>query len=397
MAKKLFAVLSFICVAFLMGANAFAIVKQVDKVRMGQQKDATRLVLESKYQTVKPIKTFSLVSPPRFVLDFPETKFKTDVVHLKTPKGGIIKGVRQGLFKPGVTRMVIDLEKPAKPSVFALKKSGSKGHRLVVDLSPASSKEIASQQKLQKRMAAVKAKAPEVVTFDKKTEDIIVVIDAGHGGVDPGAIGKYKTYEKHITLAVAKKVAAEINKKKGYKAYLTRSKDIFVPLSERVKMAQRRRADVFVSVHADAHKNRKVRGGSVYVLSDKSSDREASRLARNANRGDLIAGIRMNNEPSYVQKILIDLTQRETMNKSALLAKEVLDQMKGAVKVRKKKVAFAGFRVLKAPEIPSILVEMSYLSNPTEEKQLRSKKHQQRLAKAIASGVENYVTKHRYN
>lgn len=397
MLNKLYALLV-ITIMSLVSGDAFAVAKQVDKVRMGQHDAITRLVLESKYQTIKPIKTFSLVSPPRFVLDFPETKFKTDVMHLAVPKGGIVKGVRQGLFKPGVTRMVIDLEKPAKPSIFALKKNRTKGHRLVVDLSPANAKEIASQQKIQKRLAAVKKKATaEVVSYDKVTEDIIVVIDAGHGGVDPGAVGKYKTYEKNITLAVAKKLAKEINAKEGYKAYLTRSKDIFVPLTERVKMAQRRRADVFVSIHADAHRSRKVRGGSVYVLSDKSSDREAARLARHANRGDLVAGIKMDDEPSYVQKILIDLTQRETMNKSALLAKEVLDKMDGVVKIRKDKVAFAGFRVLKAPEIPSILVEMSYLSNPTEEKMLRNSKNQKRIAKAIAAGVENYVTKHRYN
>ena len=395
MLKKI--IFSFFAVFFASGVAEAAV--RVDKVRLGQHNDSTRLVLESSYSEVKPIKTFSLVSPARFVIDFPETDFKPDVNALETPTGGIIKGVRQGLFKPGVTRMVLDLEKPAKPTTFTLKKSKHSGYRFVVDLTPADDQEIASQEKTQKRLESVKERTmPQIIApIPKNNDDIIVVIDAGHGGVDPGAVGKYKTYEKDITLAVAKQLYKQINEKKGYKAYLTRDRDIFVPLDERVKIAQRRQATLFVSIHADSHRNRKVSGGSVYVLSDKSSDREAARLARHANRGDLVAGIRMDDEPSYVQQILIDLTQRETMNKSAFLAKEVLDKLDGTVKIRKEKVSFAGFRVLKAPEIPSILVEMSYLSNPTEERQLKSKNQQRNIAASIASGIESYIQKHRYN
>ena len=383
-----------VCTVFF---ATYSLAATVDHVRFGVHADKTRVVFESP-RSVKPIRKFILHNPPRYVVDLPETKFTSGRTAFSAPHNAFVKGVRQGLFKPGVTRVVVDLKRPVKAKFFALGKNRKSGHRLVVDLSAASQADISAQKKAIAKMRAEKAKEDVEVTVieapQKKSGDIVIVIDPGHGGVDPGAVGKYKTYEKNITLAVGKALHRKINAIPGYKAYLTRHKDIFIPLRDRVRYAQRKHADLFISLHADAHENRKVRGGSVYVLSDKSSDKEAARLARDANRGDLMAGMSLKEEPNYVRQILIDLTQRDTMNKSALLAKEILEDMDTAVYVRKKEVAFAGFRVLKAPGIPSVLVEMSYISNPKEERMLRKASNQNKIAESIARGVQGYMREH---
>ncbi|MFT7144025.1 MAG: N-acetylmuramoyl-L-alanine amidase [Alphaproteobacteria bacterium] len=384
---------SFLFVSF----DASAIV--VKKVRLGQHGEMTRVVLESD-QVIKP-EYFSLQTPPRFVLDFKKSDFKVEVGHLKLPAGGIIEGVRQGLFKPGVTRMVVDLDRAVNASVFNIPASKGKGHRLVIDLKPATKAQIAKQKAKLKSLQAQKRSKPRAVEIfervKKKSNEVVVVLDPGHGGVDPGAVGRNRTYEKHVVLQIAKKLKTELEKTKGVRVYLTRSKDIFVPLKDRVAFAQRKNADMFVSIHADAHSDRRIKGGSVYALSDSASDKEAHRLARNANKGDLIAGMDMREESKNVKSILIDLTQRETMNKSAILAADILGVMRDKVSVRKEKVAFAGFRVLKAPEIPSVLVEVTYLSNVREERKLKQRDHQQLLAKSIAKGVNKYIKKHRLN
>jgi N-acetylmuramoyl-L-alanine amidase len=236
---------------------------------------------------------------------------------------------------------------------------------------------------------------PSIITSGKKRRDkIIVVIDPGHGGVDPGAIGKNKTYEKDVVLSISKQVRDIINDTPGYMAYMTRDRDVFIPLAQRVRTAQRKQADLFVSIHADAHANREIRGGSVYVLSETSSDKEAERLARLANEGDMVAGIDLSEEDDQVRDILIDLVQRETMNKSAVFAREMLNEMNRVVKMRSTEPRFAGFRVLKAPEVPAILIEASYMSNPEDEKMLNNAKAQKRLADSIARGIFNYSRKY---
>tara|TARA_R110000868_G_scaffold190862_2_gene434951 strand:- start:16730 stop:17917 length:1188 start_codon:yes stop_codon:yes gene_type:complete len=395
MYQRVFGALFLIFMCF--SVSAFSVT--VDKIRIGQHGDMTRVVLESN-KAIKP-EHLLLQNPPRFVIDFPKSHFKMDVHHVELPKNGIVNGVRQGLFKPGVTRMVVDLNKAVTASIFNIPASKGKGHRLVMDLKPATQAQIASQIASQRAKEDRESRIPRAAEiFErvvKKSNEVIVVLDPGHGGVDPGAVGRKRTYEKHVVLDIAKKLKLELEKVGGVKVYLTRSKDIFVPLKERVAFAQRKNADLFVSIHADAHSNRNIKGGSVYALSDSASDREASRLARNANKGDLIAGIDMRDESKDVTNILIDLTQRETMNKSAILAADILNVMRDKVSVRKDKVAFAGFRVLKAPEIPSVLVEVTYISNIKEEKRLKQRDHQQRIASSIAKGVHNYIKKHRLN
>ncbi len=384
------------CILFLLcfcmfSASVEAADSSILKVRVGQHGDKTRVVLESS-KPIKP-KVFTLSSPHRVVLDFGNVKFKGSLSQVVYPENSLVNKMRQGLFKPKKVRMVFDVRRPVKTVVFSIPKSRGKNHRFVIDLLPTKVfvKKTPVIKNAPKRMQApVVRKRPERTVNDP----VVVVIDPGHGGVDPGAIGRKKTYEKHITLSVAKRLQRQINALSGFKAYLTREKDIYIKLASRVKKAHQKRADIFVSLHADAHKSRKVRGGSIYVLSQKSSDKEAARLAKDANQGDIIAGVDLQHERKDVRDILISLAQRETMNKSALLGQEVLIRMKKVTKMRKSKIMFAGFRVLKAPEIPSILVEMAYLSNPAEEKKLRTRSQQERIAKSIADGIKAYAKKH---
>ncbi|MAI07747.1 MAG: N-acetylmuramoyl-L-alanine amidase [Magnetococcales bacterium] len=370
----------------------------VEKVRLGQHDEMTRVVLESN-KAIKP-KFFHLQSPPRFVLDFERTDFKLDISHMDLPDNGMVKGLREGLFKPKVTRMVVDLKKAAVARVFNIPASKNKGHRLVIDLKPASDAQVAKQKKEFNKLQAENRKQQIEEIFeviDKKSEEVIVVLDPGHGGVDPGAIGKGKTYEKNVVLQIAKKLKKELEGRENVKVYLTRDRDIFVPLKDRVAIAQRKKADLFISIHADAHNDRRIKGGSIYVLSDRASDREAARLARHANDGDAVAGFDMSHETRDVQNILIDLTQRETKNKSVMLANDILSHMKRNIDVKRDNVSFAGFRVLKAPEIPSVLVEVTYLSNTSEERKLKRRDHQERIARTIAQGVNRFIDQNRLN
>lgn len=368
-------------------AAAWAGVPTVNKVRLGQHGDKTRVVLE----TGEPItpRIFTLSNPPRVVLDFKTTHFKQGLGGIKVPKNSLVKKMRQGAFKPGVTRMVLDVKQNVKAKLFTIPAKGSLNHRIVVDLTPGAQVQAGAGRGTVSRLApVVRPKPPRL-----KDEPFVIVIDPGHGGVDPGAVGLKKTYEKNVVLAVSKHLQNALQKIPNTKVYLTRNKDVFLKLDDRVKFAQRRHADLFISLHADAHRVRKVKGGSVYVLSEKASDKEAARLAQEANRGDQIAGLDISQESREVQNILIDLSQRETMNQSALLAQSILQKLTGVTTLRKRKVLFAGFRVLKAPEIPSVLIELAYLSNPVEERQLRRGSHQKAVAQAIASGVEAYLLK----
>jgi N-acetylmuramoyl-L-alanine amidase len=375
--------------AWVVMATAWAAPSVVGKVRLGQHGEKTRVVLE--VDTPVTPRIFTLSGPLRVVLDFKNTRFSQSMEDIKIPTASLVGKMRQGAFKPGVTRMVLDVKQNVKASLFTIPAKGSFGHRIVVDLFPRSQARGGDQGNTTSRLApVVRPKPPRL-----KGQQFVIVIDPGHGGVDPGAVSMKKIYEKNVVLSVSKYLQKELQKIPNTKVHLTRNKDVFLKLDDRVKFAQRRHADLFISLHADAHKVRKVRGGSVYVLSEKASDKEAARLAREANRGDQFAGLDISHESREVQNILIDLSQRETMNQSALLAQSILQELTGVTRVRKRKVLFAGFRVLKAPEIPSVLIELAYLSNPEEERQLRRSSHQRALARAVASGVEKYLLKAR--
>lgn len=393
--KKLLAILALT----VLSINASAI-NDVAKVRIGEKKKDTRLVFQATKNGIIAVKkVFQLNNPPRLVIDMPTTKFKADVAHLSIDPQSNVKAIRQGVFSGSTHRVVVDLKQGMKYKYFKLGKTKTMGERLVVDLMPTSKAKYYKPKatttksiKTSGNKLSVKAN----ITSAKKKK-FIVMIDAGHGGVDPGAVGKISrrksVYEKTITLSLAKKLQKEINRYSNMKAYLTRSTDKFVPLRTRIKRATKKNADLFISIHADAHNNSKVRGGSVYILSENSSDKEAARLARIANRGDEVAGVILKNEARDIQSILIDLTQRESMNKSALLAQDVLKNMKNVVLVKHTKAKFAGFVVLKSADIPSILVESSYISNPKDRAILTNPRKQTQLAKAIAKGTYQYLKK----
>ena len=235
----------------------------------------------------------------------------------------------------------------------------------------------------------VPTKPASLVASKKRT----IVIDPGHGGVDPGAIGVSGIYEKHITLAAARDLKEHLERTGRFKVYLTRDRDVFIRLRGRIEIARERKADLFLSVHADTIRNRKIRGLSVYTLSEKASDKEAGELADRENKSDLIAGIDLSHESEEVTNILIDLAQRETMNQSARLASLLVDELKSRVKVLRNPHRFAGFAVLKAPDVPSVLIEMGFLSNRDDESALRSKSHRRKVAHSIAAAVDAYFQK----
>ena len=378
---------------------ALATVAQADKtpvvenVRVGQHKLVTRVVLESDMPL--DVKLFTLPNPDRVVLDMPTTKFKQDLPNVTLPPSSLVTRMRQGAFKPGVTRMVIDMSLPVAVTKFAIPANGKFKHRLVLDLSPTTQHD--DETSLTERVAKAEPKplkSEPTVTIKQPGAPIVVMLDPGHGGVDPGAVTRRGKYEKNVVLAVAKYIKDELRGNPNVEVYLTRDDDTFIPLQERVRKAQLKKADIFVSLHADANLTRTVRGATVYSLSDKASDSEAARLARHANEGDLIAGVDMRNETPEVRDILIDLTQRETMNRSVFLGQSIMGELGKVAYLRKKEVLFAGFRVLKAPEIPSVLVELGYMSNPTEEQKLLSTSYQRELAASIAEGIELFAKNH---
>lgn len=395
MLKKLIIMIS-LCVFSI---NSFAI-NSVSKLRIGENQDRTRIVFEAPVSaSITSKKIFQLKTPHRLVIDMPTTNFKADLDKVSIHPKSVIKEIRQGIFNKNTHRMVIDLKTGVKYKYFKISKKGKIGDRLVVDLMPSKHAKYYTPKK-----APVSYSSPLKKTITINTKDIkkqikknfVIMIDPGHGGVDPGAVAKHgrkKVYEKTITLQIAKKLQKELNRYPNITAHLTRSSDIFVPLRTRIKRATKKNADLFISIHADSHANKRVRGGSVYILSENSSDKEAARLARIANRGDEVAGVILKNEARDIQSILIDLTQRESMNKSALLAKDILKYMKDVVLVKHTKAKFAGFVVLKSADIPSILLEASYLSNYTDRSLLVNPYKQSKLAKAVARGVKDYINK----
>ena len=386
---RLFAGLLAMLLAVALNVSAaHAAALAIQAVRVGQNGQVTRLVLETNHP-IKP-QVFDLQHPDRLVLDMPTLTVKPDLNKVDLPPHSLLQGLRDGIFNEKTHRLVLDLAQGVKFNSFGIPGSGKEGYRFVLDMQPSGPKEPTVLARHET------AKTPAIKPIPtRKTRDFVAVIDPGHGGIDPGAIGQHKTYEKDVVLAIARRVRDNLNSKPGFKVYLTRDSDTFVRLQDRVKKAQRHRADVFISIHADAHDDRRVRGGSVYVLSERASDKEAARLAMVANQGDTVAGMQLTDENRDVRDILIDLAQRETMNSSALLAKSLIQKLDKTTRMRSDDIKFAGFRVLKAPDIPSILIETAYISNPREERMLRSSAGQKELGNAIAEGIEAYVRKYR--
>ncbi|TNE40489.1 MAG: N-acetylmuramoyl-L-alanine amidase [Alphaproteobacteria bacterium] len=362
----------------------------VTEVRMGLHGNRTRFVME---MSEKPaFNLFLLANPYRIVIDMPELDWKANE---NAPRNrGLIENYRYGLFKKNTSRVVLDVKGPVEIlRTVVLPPTAGKPYRFFIDIKPTdqASFMIEVKERREQRLASELSAPQQPVVETPAERKYTVVIDAGHGGIDPGAIGRSGTYEKNVTLAIAKKLFAILSKKPNYHPILTRDDDTFLALRERVNVARQANADMFISIHADSISRPDFRGATVYTLSETASDDEAAEIAHDANKSDVIGGVDLSAQDDTVQGILIDLAQRETMNFSVRLAEMILPELaKSKIKTRGRSHRFAGFRVLKAPDVPSVLVETGYISNREDEKMLNSSAGQARIAGAIARAVSDY-------
>ncbi len=360
-------------------------------IRTGEHDQTTRFVLELS----EPVKyrVFLLPDPYRVVIDLPLVTWSLGR-DVPVDRRSIIQRYRYGQFTAETSRVVLDINGPAIiHRDFTLAKNGSPGHRIVIDLKSTSRKTFmaaVAKQRQQRRKSATPVPAIKPNRADQKW---VVVVDPGHGGIDPGASSLNGLFEKKLVLSVGKELARQLTASGRYQVVMTRRRDRFLSLKQRVSVARRSQADLFISIHADTIANRKVRGATVYTLSETASDKEAEELARKENTADIIAGVDLTEQSDEVTGILIDLAQRETMNLSAGFAEMLVPELGKAMVLRTKSHRFAGFRVLKAPDVPSVLVELGYLSNRSDERFLRSKKGQRALSKAIVNAVDRYFSR----
>jgi len=347
---------------------------EVRGLRMWPAPDNTRLVFDLSAPAEHSL--FTLRNPNRIVIDLKNTKV-SGALPSATYNESRIKGLRYAKRGDNGVRVVLDLNNAVKPKSFVLKPHGSYGHRLVVDLFDAEkSKNVTIAKKY-------------VYKPKKHARDLIIAIDAGHGGEDPGAIGQRGTREKDVVLKIAKELEKLIKRERGMKPLMVRTGDYYIGLKERVKKAQIAQADLFISIHADAFKNGKARGTSVFILSERGASSDlASYLADSENSADLNGGVSSTND-SLLNLVLADMVKNSTLEDSHQIASKVLSGLKGVNRLHKKTVEQAGFRVLKAGR-PAILVETAFISNRSEERKLRTKKHQRALAKAIFKGTRAY-------
>lgn len=365
---------------------------QLSATRLWPSPDYTRITLEAAEPV--PHKFFTLSNPERLVIDLEGVQASATLDALTAQLGSddpYIGAIRVGVNRPGVMRVVLDLKSAVKPSVFQLPPLGQYGHRLVVDLYPAAG-EIAADLPAAVVPAVAEPGKPAVPQYARL---ITVAIDAGHGGEDPGAIGANGSHEKHITLAVAKKLKQKIDAQENMRAVLIRDGDYFVPLAQRVSKARAVKADLFVSIHADAFIKPHARGSSVFALSENGATSVAANwLAKKENDADLVGGVNIDVKDPFLKRTLIDLSQTATINDSLRLGQAVLRKIGDVNTLHKPHVEQAGFAVLKAPDIPSILIETAFISNPEEERRLKDPAYQDKLADAIVDGLRNYFDSH---
>ncbi len=401
-------------------------------LRVGVDGERTRLVIEVSSKV--DFNVFTLADPYRLIIDATDVDWR--LAKESGLRGGLIAAMRYGQLQPGASRLVVDLKQPAKVgNSFVIPPAEGKAYRLVFDLVPTDLASFMAQARTGETPAAAAASrteprgtpaqpaaqmtvqpkaAPETKaaantnanpgtkmagipspgTPGRKPERAakrkVIVIDPGHGGADPGALAPSGTYEKDITLAAARDFKRRLDATKRYDVYLTRDSDTFIRLRDRIAIARAKNADLFLSLHADTLSSKGVRGLSVYTLSEKASDKEAADLADKENKADLIAGIDLTSENPNVTNILIDLAQRETMNESARFAGNLVGELRSVSKVLPQAHRFAGFAVLKAPDVPSVLLEMGFLSNPEDEKALTSPVYRARMADSLVQAVNRF-------
>ena len=366
------------------GLPALADGPVVTAARIGDQGSGiTRFVLD--LSAPAPFQVHLISDPYRAVVDLPEVEWRLSNA---LPARGLVRGLRYGPVKPGSSRAVIELSGPAEVAKsFSLPPHGDAGYRIVIDLKPSTREAFLAAARLGDPLPASK---PPQAAPPRRPAKRMVAIDAGHGGVDPGAVGAEGTFEKEVTLAQASVLRRALIATGRYEVVLTRDNDSFVALRERIHRAHAGGAEVFISLHADTLNDRTVRGGTVYTLSENASDAEAAALAARENRADTLAGVDLKDHSPQVAQILIELTQRVTMNASAVLARELVEELSSVITLMHNTHRFAGFAVLKSPEIPSVLVEMGYLSNRQDEHQLKDPKFRARLSAALVKGLDRY-------
>jgi len=401
----LFRVCFSILLAFFV-SNVFADVQ----TRVWPSNEYTRFTIEST-DYIKNDQSI-LKNPDRVVIDLKSININNNLKYLSKvdfKENSSISGVRVAQYDPSTVRIVIDLRHESKIKIFSLKPIKSYGHRLVVDVyheedeiahllkqlqAKAGDDQKNNTQKVEDEKTNLTIKEESKVAQPKVAEQskIVVAIDAGHGGEDPGARGSSGTKEKDITLAIAKKLRDAINKEPNLQGVLIRDGDYFVPLAKRVAKARKLEADLFVSIHADAFTKKSVKGSSVFALSERgASSAFAKFIANKENESDLIGGVSIDDKHPVLAQTLLDLSLSATINDSMKLGRYVLDEMGKVNTLHKKYVEQAGFAVLKAPDIPSILVETAFISNPKEEKNLRSESFQIKLADSVVKGIKTYL------
>lgn len=444
-----------IATGVVVAADARAADAEVTDIRVGRHGLSTRIVVDLD----RPVaaKIFTLAGPARLVIDLPEVGWRLPPAPL--PENiGVLARLRYGLFQPGNSRVVIDLNQPSRVhEAITLAADGALPDRLVIDLARVSGSvflrsveappmEISGENAVRTavfeapvaatpKLVATRTASPTIVAkvptkpaapavnavpaaavparivnqngqvqlasvrLPRKPavpggmNKRIIVIDPGHGGVDPGAIGVSGGYEKNITLAAARDLRDYLEGTGRFEVHLTRDRDIFIRLRGRIDIAREKKADLFLSVHADTIRDKHIRGLSVYTLSERASDKEAGELAERENKSDLIAGVDLTHESAEVTNILIDLAQRETMNQSARVASLLVRELSERVKILPNPHRFAGFAVLKAPDIPSVLIELGFLSNREDERALRSKDHRRAVAKSVGDAIDAFFAK----
>ncbi len=410
-----------ISIALLLShAYAYA-ANEIISTRIWPAQDYTRLTLESKQAITYTM--FSIENPDRLVVDLTGVDSNAELNTLANKIAAndpYIKSIRIGRFKPGVMRLVLDLKTAIKPQLFDLKPVAEYGYRVVLDIYPAhpidpmmallSENTAASAPISTNNAKKTNADTPPLSTNTSVTElnssgpksparrpteirtrTLIIAIDAGHGGEDPGAHGSSGTHEKNVTLAIARKVKDLIDDTPNMRAVLIRDGDYFIPLGGRVVKARKANADLFVSIHADAFIKPSARGSSVFALSEHGATSTAARwLAKKENEADLIGGVNLDVKDPYLARTLLDLSQTATISDSMKLAKYVLGELGSINELHRGQVEQAGFAVLKSPDIPSILVETAFISNPDEERRLNDMQYQEKMARAVLGGITRY-------
>ena len=373
-------------------STAVSASEKINSVRVWQAPDSTRVVFDLSGPVAHSI--FTLDKPNRVVIDLKGTLRTKALFSIDLKDSSIVK-VRSAMQNKQDLRVVLDLKTPLKPKSFLLKPNAQYGHRLVLDLEGSAT--------LVKADNVVSTKTVSTATPIKKQKkhvaggrDIIVAIDAGHGGEDPGAIGKKGTREKNVVFKIAKSLQAELNKRNGIRAVLTRKGDYFLKLKTRRELARKKyHADIFVSIHADAFKNGKASGASVFALSRRGATSTLARvLAEQENQADEIGGVSLEDKDDVLASVLADLAMEGSMEHSLTVGKYVLGEMGHVTKLHKKHIEQAGFAVLKSADIPSILIETGFISNAKEERNLNSSAHRKKLAKAITKGIAKYFEQH---